>query len=120
MHPKTFFTHKKLEKFGIVTFDEREAYLSRYNSLPNLQLIEAVENKQKNAKKLDVWLDEAYPSGQEQIAFKHMHFFPVDESVSFSNFVNFYDARRALLKQKLTEILNVKVVETETLNNILN
>ena len=120
MHPKTFFTHKKLEKFGIVTFDEREEYLSRYNSLPNLQLIEAVENKQKNAKKLDVWLDEAYPSGQEQIAFKHMHFFPVDESVSFSNFVNFYDARRALLKQKLTEILNVKVVETETLNNILN
>ncbi|GGG15490.1 hypothetical protein GCM10011344_15060 [Dokdonia pacifica] len=120
MHPKTFFTHKKLEKFGIETFDEREAYISRYNSLPNLQLIEAVENKQKNAKKLDVWLDEAYPSEQEQLAFKHMHFFPVDESVTFSNFVNFYDARRELLKQKLIKILNVKIVETETINNIPN
>ena len=120
IHPKTFFTHKKLEKFGLTTFEEREAYLSRYNSLPNLQLIESVENKQKSAKKLDLWLDEAYPSEQEQAAFKHMHYFPVDESVSFSNFVNFYDERRALLKQKLTEILNVKVVEPETVKNILN
>jgi uncharacterized protein with ParB-like and HNH nuclease domain len=120
MHPKTFFSHTKLEKFGILTFEEREAYLTRYNSLPNLQLIEAIENKQKNKKKLDLWLTEAYPSEQEQLAFKHMHFFPVDESLEFSNFVNFYDARRALLKQKLIEILNVKVVETETQNNIPN
>jgi uncharacterized protein with ParB-like and HNH nuclease domain len=117
IHPKTFFTHKKLEKFGLTTIEEREAFLTRYNSLPNLQLIEAVENKQKSAKKLDLWLAEAYPSEQEQLAFKHMHFFPVDESVTFSNFVNFYDARRDLLKTKLIEILNVKVIETETINN---
>ena len=120
IHPKTFFTHKKLEKFGLITIEAREAYLSRYNSLPNLQLIESVENKQKSAKKLDLWLDEAYPSEQEQLAFKHMHFFPVDESLEFSNFVNFYDARRDLLKQKLIDILNVKVVETETSNNNTN
>ncbi|MCO7185005.1 DUF262 domain-containing protein [Tenacibaculum sp. XPcli2-G] len=111
IHPKTFFTNKKLEKAGIETQEERDEFLSRFNSLPNLQLIEATENKQKSAKKLNDWLTEAYPSEAEQNAFKHLHFFPTNEGIEFSNFVSFYEERKELLKKKLISILNIKITE---------
>jgi len=114
IHPKTFFTHKRLEKLGITNFETREEYIVRFNSLANLQLIEAIENKQKSAKQLSEWLNEAYSNDKELEAFKHLHYFPVDQNLELSNFVSFFEARRDLIMEKLIDVLNVKKTVNET------
>jgi uncharacterized protein with ParB-like and HNH nuclease domain len=114
IHPKSFFTHKKLEKLGIVTHEEREEYLSRYNSLPNLQLLQETVNKQKSAKLLDEWIGETYINVDQLDNYKHLNFFPPNEELELSNFMSFYEARKVILKAKLMEILNVKVGEELT------
>ena len=53
IHPKKHFTHKRLEKLGIGSHEEREAYIDRSDRLPNLQLLRAPENREKSGSMLE-------------------------------------------------------------------
>ncbi len=110
IHPKTFFTHNNLQKLGILTVEEREEYLSRFNSLPNLQLLQETENKEKSANLLDVWIKKAYGSEDKLNSYKHLHYFAPAQSLEFSNFVPFFEARKEIFREKLIVILNVKKI----------
>jgi uncharacterized protein with ParB-like and HNH nuclease domain len=107
IHPKSFFNNKSLEKMGISSKEVRDEFINNYNSLPNLQLIEAIVNQQKSAKTLSEWLMLTYPSIEKQNSYKLLHFFPENESLELVNFVSFFNERKELLKQKLMAILNV-------------
>ncbi len=114
IHPKSFFNHKLLEKLGITSKEEREEFIGNYNSLPNLQLIEAIANQQKSAKSLKDWLDLTFPTDEKKNSYKLLHFFPENESLEINNFTNFYIKRKELLKEKLMTILNVPKTVSDT------
>ncbi|SDM11156.1 Uncharacterized conserved protein, contains ParB-like and HNH nuclease domains [Catalinimonas alkaloidigena] len=113
VHPQRFFTDHKLRSQGIDDPNEREAYRQRFNHLPNLQLLPASENTEKNGKMLQEWLNEKYPATYEQRDFMRQHLFPDEVSLTFDNFVAFYEARKALLKAHLSKQLGV-TTDTKT------
>jgi len=118
IHPKSFFNHKKLDKMGIHSFELRQEFINNYNSLPNIQLIEATSNKQKSAKTLEDWLKEIHPSEDKLNSYKLLHYFPNDSSLAIDNFITFFTGRKALLKDKLMTILNVPTFKSIVENNI--
>ncbi len=72
-----------------------DSYLSRYNTICNLQLLTDSENITKNATPFDVWLPLRDPT------FQSRHLIPVLADYTFDNFEAFADARRALVVAKL-------------------
>lgn len=111
IHPKKHFTHKRLEKLGIGTHEEREAYIERFNSLPNLQLLQATPNQEKSGSMLADWLTATQSDPGQLQQYKEIHCFPPEASLAFADFVDFYDARRELLMKKLSKILEAKVLQ---------
>lgn len=108
IHPKKHFTRKRLEKLGIDTVDKREAFIDRVNKLPNLQLLQATPNMEKSDTLLDTWLTKTYPEVQQLIQYKSLNFIPADQSTELDDFLDFFDARKQLIKSQLTDILKVK------------
>lgn len=88
--------HKKDANYNYWAFEV-------YDSLPNLQMLDANENKSKQDKSLEQWVQEN--CGNDKKGFLEKHLIP-DIDLSLENFDNFYEARKALLIKKLKEILN--------------
>lgn len=95
--PQTEFQRKKLKARG---YDDEtiEKYLTCYNSIANLELLDDSENKIKNAKPFEEWLSDRDDN------FKERHHIPVMDNYSFDNFIKFIEARRALLLDCLRKI----------------
>src|SRR5690606_35814515 len=106
IHPKKYFNHRELIKLGIEDEVIRNQYLSNYNSIGNLQLIQETENLEKNATSFSSWLSSNY-TGENLTNYKNMHFIPVDNDLSMGSFLEYYELRRATLKAKLLQVLNV-------------
>jgi len=112
IHPKKYFTSKKLLKQG-VNVAKVEDYLDRFNKLSNLQLLQANENKEKSATMLKPWLKNTHTSEERQNAFFSQNYIGKDDSLDFDDFISFYENRKLRLKQKLAEILNVELKSVE-------
>jgi uncharacterized protein with ParB-like and HNH nuclease domain len=110
IHPKKYFTAKRLESLGITESDTREAFMDRVNKLANLQLLQATPNTEKSAKMLKDWLSETLPGSGQLQQYKELHLIPANESLEFCDFIKLFDAREALIRSRLHEILNVKQV----------
>lgn len=108
IHPKKYFTRKRLEKLGIASLEEREAFLERFNLLPNLQLLQATPNVEKGATMLDEWLPAHKSKPGEIEHYKELHFFPPNASLKLTDFIEFYEGRESLIRFRLHRILNVK------------
>jgi uncharacterized protein with ParB-like and HNH nuclease domain len=95
--PQTEFQRKKLKARGYD--DERiDKYLSCYNSIANLELLDDSENKSKNAKPFEEWL-----SGRD-LNFRERHHIPQMEDYSFDNFLSFIEKRKLILLESLRKI----------------
>ena len=95
--PQTEFQRKKLKARGYD--DERiEKYLSCYNSIANLELLDDSENKIKNAKPFEEWLSD------RDANFRERHHIPQMENYSFDNFLSFIEERKKLLIESLRKI----------------
>ena len=77
---------------------------SRYNSIVNLQLLDARENESKQAKPLRDWVDEQCIE-QNRHDFLERHLIP-DIDLDLSHVKEFLDVRETLLKRKLYALLN--------------
>ena len=115
IHPKSFFNKRKLGTLGITDEKIKDAYLSRFNSLANLQLLEATENIEKKDKFFETWLNEKYNNNADKMNYLSLNHIANDISLDFADFIAFYDARRATLKSKLMQMLNVKAGEVITI-----
>lgn len=115
IHPRKHFTHKRLEKLGISTFEQREAFLERFNLLPNLQLLQATPNVEKGAAMLEQWLPQ-YKSKQDDLdRYKELHFFPPEASLKLADFLQFFEGRQNVMRSRLRKLLKVKhSTEAET------
>jgi uncharacterized protein with ParB-like and HNH nuclease domain len=106
IHPKSYFTHTKLEEAGISDSEKRGKFLESYNCIGNLQLIQETQNLEKNAKPFADWLNTNY-SGGHLDNYKNLHLIPLNNDLSMAQFLDFYDKRRSVIKSKLMLILNV-------------
>ena len=107
IHPKKFFSNRGLKKMNIEEV-KYEAFQHRFNSLANLQLLQATPNLEKSEAMFEDWLTNSYTSSEEVNAYKSLHFIPQDTSLKFEDFITFFDARERLIRHKIEEILDVK------------
>lgn len=117
IHPKSFFNKRALNSLGIIDDKTKEDFISRFNSLPNLQLLEATSNIEKKDKQFEVWLNEKYQNESDRVFYLSLNHITTDTSLKFVDFVEFYDTRRTILKGKLMQLLNVKAGEVFNLES---
>lgn len=117
IHPKKYFTDKRLKKLGIEPAERRQEFIARCNCLANLQLLQATPNLEKSDRPLAQWLPEHKSTPVELQHYKEMHAFPTDGSLTFDDFLEFFEARQKLIRSQLVEILKVKRPEQEDTNS---
>lgn len=74
-----------------------------YDSLPNLQLLDANENMSKQDKNLKEWVEENHKDNK--VDFMKKYFIP-DIDLSIENFNEFYEKRKKLIKDELKNKLS--------------
>jgi len=111
IHPKSFFNKRKLNVLGIKDDAMKEQFMSRFNKLANLQLLQATKNIEKTDKSFPDWLNEQFSNDVDKGNYLLQNHISTDTSLKFEDFVEFYDKRRATLKTRLMQILNVKAGE---------
>jgi hypothetical protein len=106
IHPKSFFTKAKLKKLGI-SDDQLDFYIGHFNSLANLQLLQANQNIEKSDKHFKEWLKQSFPSIAEQESFLMQNHIKPDASLAFEDFSDFASNRRQTLKNQFVQMLEV-------------
>ena len=103
MHPFSGFKYNNLKKVVAkgsnrpLSTIEIQLWQEKRDGLPNLQLLTSSENEKKLKTNLKDWLD-ADPGHKDR-------YLPTDVSYEFCDFLGFYEARKAILKKRLEEIL---------------
>ena len=109
IHPKSFFNKRKLVSLGIEGDEEQERFIDMFNKLPNLQLLQANQNTEKNNKHFSDWLDEVYTNDTDKKTFLIQNHIKSDTSLNFLDFEKFYISRTNVLRKSLSELLNVTI-----------
>lgn len=104
VYPRSRFTAARLRAGGIVE-EEIPAYLDHVDRLANLQLLEGVENVDKRAALPAEWVERAYPDPGARSGYLARN--DLGEMPPLGKFLEFYDARRALMRQRLINLLGV-------------
>lgn len=112
IHPQSFFNKKHLRSIGL-SEDQCEAFMESYNSLPNLQLLQATQNIEKSDKPFSEWLELSYPSQADRNSFLMQHYINTDEPLALEDFISFVAARRKALKVQFINLLNVKLMQAD-------
>ena len=97
LHPAASYENLKQEdkdKYGWIT----------YNSILNLQMLDANENESKNAKPLAEWINEQTNTDNKN-KFLETHIIP-DIDLSLENFSEFVEKRKQMLIEKLKTLIN--------------
>jgi len=104
LHPKSIFTKRYIKNLDVDN-DVRDGYYVEciYDGIYNLQMLDANENKSKNNKSLEEWVEEE-TKNKDRKKFLETHLIP-DIDLSIENFPEFIDQREELLLTKLKEIL---------------
>jgi uncharacterized protein with ParB-like and HNH nuclease domain len=95
--PKSEFTARSLNAKGY-SADVIASYQKHFNTIANLQLLTNKENMEKNAAAFDGWLN------TRDAQFKERHSIPLLPDYGLDHFVEFINARRKNIKEKLKSI----------------
>jgi len=104
MFPKSQFRKSRLRNKGIEE-EKHEFYLSNFNTIANLQLLEGMPNEEKSAKDFKEWLFETYPNESERREYMKKHHVPLDVNLGLDHFEEFIKKRSDLIKTYLKQIL---------------
>jgi hypothetical protein len=102
--PKSQFKRSILRKRGIDD-SKLDEFITKYDYISNLQLLEGSENEEKGKKDFVIWLNEKYPNAREKELFLSSNLIPVDSSLDFPDFLEFFNNRQSLIIQKLKNLL---------------
>lgn len=103
LHPASAFTEKRLVEF----FGSKESVPAIYrdstcwNSIVNLQLLDAGLNESKNDQDLESWVKDRNINFSTQLI-------PENTSLKFSDFESFYNNRKALLIKRLKDATSIE------------
>ncbi|MGD6809171.1 MAG: DUF262 domain-containing protein [Candidatus Bathyarchaeia archaeon] len=107
IHPDCLFKNSVLSENHIPSAKWKE-WQQLKDKLPNLQILEGKENESKNKTPIKEWLTGLDANGNANVPdvnkFKQNHYFP-DESLDFTNFEQFYNARKDLLRNEIKRLL---------------
>ena len=95
-HPYAGFEEKHISELGLSP-EKIEEWKKKRNLLPNLQFLEGSENESKNQTPLEKWVS---PS-------RDFLYHPKDVSLELKDFDTFFEARKAMMKNKLMEIFEI-------------
>ena len=95
-HPYAGFEEKHISDLGLLP-EKIEDWKKKRNLLPNLQFLEGGENESKNQTPLKKWVS---PN-------RDFSYHPKGVSLELKDFDTFYEARKALMKNKLMEIFEI-------------
>ena len=79
-------------------------YIETVNNIGNLQLLAAQLNEEKLTTDFDVWFAEQYKTDTNKIQYRTINMLP-DMEYSYTNFLQFVEQRKALLKSELVKVL---------------
>ena len=105
LHPKSHFSAKEIAKMNL-TEEAMKRMLSPEwnNSIINLQMLDANENKSKQDRSLKDWVELESRTKDRGLLLDRC-LIPADASLAFEDFCTFADKRKTLLKRKLMETL---------------
>lgn len=103
MYPKSKFRKSYLRKQGVPE-DQLDLYIETVNNIGNLQLLAAQLNEEKLTTDFDVWFAEQYKTDTDKIQYRTINMLP-DMEYSYTNFLQFVEQRKALLKSELVKVL---------------
>ncbi|WP_053058266.1 DUF262 domain-containing protein [Pedobacter sp. BMA] len=114
IHPASKFNNNVFDDLEL-TPEDREEWLRLRDCVPNLQLMEGRQNESKNAAEFVNWI--TTKSSSEQLHFVINNYIPESQKMEFSNFRQFYEARKDLLKVSLRKVLAIsyQLVEADTI-----
>ncbi len=107
IHPRSHFTKAQLTRRSITDAEQVIEYQDRFDLIPNLQLLEGTTNTEKSNKPFAVWLEEAFPNEVAREAYRRRHYIPADAATDFENFIEFYEARRDLMRDALNNVVGL-------------
>jgi Protein of unknown function DUF262/Protein of unknown function (DUF1524) len=105
--PQSMFTSRELRKRGIPE-ENWHLWLDQVNGLGNLQLLQGPVNQSKSDQEFESWIKGECPSPADLCSYRELHMIP-NVDLSFENFPEFYEARTKLMREKLAELLHVKL-----------
>ena len=105
IHPKSKFYKRPMKEAGF-SDEQIEQFNAKVNSIANLQLLEATDNKEKNAKPFKEWLNFTYPNKLGRYQYLQQHHIDPDQSLDFEDFMNFVSTRKETIKGLLIKTLN--------------
>ena len=100
--PKAEFTERKLRRRGIIDITD---FISNFNYIGNLQLLEGLDNTSKKDKDYKEWFETNLPTAEAKQEYCKRHLIPSDIDFSFTNFPEFFEARENLIIEKLKKEL---------------
>jgi hypothetical protein len=105
--PRAMFNKRELERRGIPP-EQWHHWLDHVNDLANLQLLQGLVNQVKADQEFEAWLRGECPAPQELAAYRERHLIP-DVDLSFENFSQFLEAREKLMRERLADLLGVRL-----------
>lgn len=109
IHPQSLFKAKLLSKLG-VDADDIDVFLSEFNKLPNLQLLEATSNIEKSDQAFGEWLDVNFPTLEAKESYLRQNLIATSQSLELTDFLAFIEVRKQYMKEQLVRMLDVKVI----------
>jgi len=105
IYPKSIFTAKRLNKRGVDESDI-QLYLSNYNTLANLQLLEGLPNQEKSDTDFGDWIISSYKDKKERREFMEKNYIP-DIDYDIKNFKEFIIKRKNIMKKEFEKKLKI-------------
>jgi uncharacterized protein with ParB-like and HNH nuclease domain len=102
LHPDSAFKNANLRKNNIDE-DKWAEWQDAKDKLPNLQLLEGLENESKQDAPLEKWIIDNI---SDVPAYKSTNYIP-DINLSLANFEEFIKQRKVIMKKQLRKVLNI-------------
>lgn len=80
-------------------------FISNFNYLGNLQLLEGLDNTSKKDKDYKEWFETSLPTAEAKREYCQRHLIPSDIDLLFTNFPEFFEARENLIIERLKKEL---------------
>ena len=95
--PKSEFKKTELKKQGYGE-EQIKKFMSRFNKIPNLELLPKPENLRKGAKNFSDWLEDSEDD------YRSDHLIPDLQDYGLDHFLDFFEKRKSLITDKLKEL----------------
>ncbi|MXX92519.1 MAG: DUF262 domain-containing protein [Gammaproteobacteria bacterium] len=102
--PRSRFTRKRLHDAGIAV-ENVDTFMDCADRIANLQLLDGTSNIEKQATLPAEWIDARYPTEEAQRHYREKYLLETVPG-DMTGFLEFYEARRARLQVRISELVN--------------